>query len=99
MITIGLILELLFVSDSLRTPIEVSLKTDKIQSPIIIKINYKMLDIWYLGYHIWHENLNSSVSMFGIESVSEIAKIINLIDAGSEEWRKLVYKEKHENRN
>ena len=96
MITVGLINELRFIENTLRTPIEVTIKSDKFQSPLFIKINRDVLDVFYLGYHIWNEgvNLSDAGCFFGVESCSSIAIIMGLIDSGDDKrWRELVFKE------
>lgn len=92
MITVGLIKELLFISKALRVPIRSTLKTEKINSDIVIDIKERILTIHYLGYHIWTETLDEAISMFGPESCDTLARIIYLIDVGdSKAWQTLKY--------
>ena len=94
MITIGLINELKFISEALKSPISIDLQTDRVKEKIFVKIKDKFLDIWYMNNHIWTETLKESTSMFGIESCDNIAKIIWMIDSGDKEnWKRLSFYE------
>jgi hypothetical protein len=93
MITIGLINELRFISKELRTPISATIKCEQIKTHINIEIKEQVLDLWYMGYHIWREALDDASSMFGIESCDNISKILILIDKGDDNWRELRYLE------
>lgn len=95
MITVGLVNEMRFISKALRTPIELSFKTEKIESNIQLYIKEQILNVYYRGYAIWTETLEEGVTMFGVESCDTLAKIILLIDSGDDEkWRPLVYRDK-----
>jgi len=95
MITVGLINELRFISKALRTPISASIKSEKTNSEIHINIKEQILNISYLGYLIWTESLDDTITMFGVESCDSIARIVLLVDSGdTEQWRKLVFKDK-----
>jgi hypothetical protein len=92
MITIGLINELKFIAESLKSPVSMELKTNRVKEKIIVKIENDFLDIWYMDNHIWTETLKESTSMFGIESCDNIAKIIWMIDSGDKEnWRRFSF--------
>ena len=93
MITVGLIKELQFISEALKTPVKVCLGCGEIKSTLNIEIKNDIFEAWYLGYRIWNENIKDDISMFGVESCDAIAKIIFGIDIGSESWRELVYLE------
>lgn len=93
-ITIGIIQELHFVAKSLHTSVVAALKTDLIQQPIFVKIDGDILEITYDSKQIWRENLRQPQSMFGVESCSEIAKIVFLIDNKNSDWQKHIYIEK-----
>jgi hypothetical protein len=95
MITVGLVNELRFISKALRTPLSSTLKTELMKSALLIEVKEQVLDVWYLGYHIWKEPLDDATTMFGIESCDSLARIVFLIDSGDDtEWRKLTYIEK-----
>lgn len=93
MITVGLISELRFISKQLRAPISSTITCEQIKAPINIEIKEQVLNLYYLGYHIWKEALDDASSMFGIESCDNIRKIIILIDKGDDSWRQLRYLE------
>jgi hypothetical protein len=94
MITVGLINELRFISKSLRIPVSSTIKSELFKSHVDIHIKEQVLDLWYLGYHIWKEPLDDVASMFGVESCDNIYKILALIDKGDDSWRELRYIEK-----
>jgi len=98
MITVSLITELLFISKVLKTPVSITLKTGVIKTGVVLTIKERVLDIWYLGYHIWNENLDDTVSMFGPESCQNISRIITMIDtdASPNQWRVFAYYEDRE---
>jgi hypothetical protein len=81
MITVGLIRELDYLSRMLSTPVDVIL-TSLVCNPIHIKVNLGVLDIEYCDKHIWHEEIESSVNMFGVESCDTISRIITCLDNG-----------------
>jgi len=93
MITVGLIKEILFISEVLKTPLDVLIQTNRTKLPLKILVKDSILDIWYAENHIWNESLSEGITMFGIESVSTIFEIILLIDNGAP-WKHLVYQEK-----
>ena len=79
-------------------PISVILGTaPRTKSFIEIHIADEMLRIFYRGQHIWQETLKQPMSNFGVESCSDIAKIIFLIDNNNEAWKNLVYIENLKN--
>ena len=93
-VTVGLINELRFISKRLGTPIESTLKLDQIKQELRINIKDDKLTLFYLDNHIWTESLEEDISMFGVESCDNIAKIITLIDMGDGlSWRELAYHE------
>ena len=94
MITCGIIQELHFIGKSLKTPVVATLKVDHTQHPLTIKIDGDTLEVNYLSQKIWRENLQQPQSMFGVESCSEIAKIVFLIDNKNSDWQKHIYIEK-----
>ncbi len=94
MITIGLVAEISFISKSLKTAVTTTLKSNYTGHPIIIKIDNDILEVEYNSHKIWRESLRQPTSMFGVESASEIARIVFLIDNNNDEWKKHVYIEK-----
>ncbi len=94
MLTIGLTIELAFVAKSLKTPVIATLKTSYTNQPLVIKTDGDMLEVEYLSHKIWRESLRQPTSMFGVESTSEISRIVFLIDNNNDEWTKHVYIEK-----
>lgn len=95
MITVGLINELIFISDAFKSPISVSVKVDKINHPILLAIDGDFLNLEYNGAAIWSEDIKSPSSLFGVESCDTIARILFHIDAGDEAWKDMCYKESH----
>ena len=85
-LTIGLVREMEFLSTYAKKPVHF---TFHLVSDLEIKINNKILDLSYNNIPIWKENISID-GMFGLESVSHIYKIINLIDNG-EEYGKYCY--------
>lgn len=92
-ITVGLVKELFFVSEMLKTPIDVLIQTNRTKLPLKISVRDAILNIWYSENHIWNESLSEGITMFGIESVSTIFEIVMLIDNGAP-WKHLMYQEK-----
>jgi hypothetical protein len=78
----------------LKTPISISIKTNREKHPIKISINNEIMDVWYNDTHIWHESLDEATSLFGVESVTTISEITFLIDNGNDSWKSRVYREK-----
>lgn len=96
MITVGLINELRFISMARKTCVESTLKCDDFLLPIKIIINEGRLNVHYRGQHIWSEDVSSNISMFGVESVDNLARIVKLIDANDisqdvTPWKELTY--------
>lgn len=89
MITVGLIKELLFISEALKTPVDVTLQT-QIAEPIYIKIYNKVLEVYYGndGVRIWRETIDGDASMFGVESCDTLARIIHCWQKGDKESAK-----------
>lgn len=95
-ITIGLINELHFISKSLKTPLITNLSAPLMKHSLQLVIRNDILEVNYLHFLIWKEKIGVPASMFGIESVSEISKIIWLIDNHNLDWRNRVYIENEE---
>ena len=93
MITVGLVNELKFISKALRTPVSINLKSNFAKGDIYVGIKEQVLEVWYLGYHIWKESLDDA-TMFGIESCDNIGKAILVIDNDGCNWKKYTYFDK-----
>jgi len=93
MITVGLINELIFISDAFKSPISVSARVDKIKHPVLLTIDGDFLSIEYNGAAIWNEDIKSPSSLFGVESCDTVARILFHVDAGNETWKEMCYKE------
>lgn len=91
MITVGLIQELRFISDSFKTPISSLITCGATTRPIIVKIQEGILKVDYGNDYIWKEDIASVSSMFGIESCDSIARIIYSIDNNIPDWQKMCY--------
>jgi len=91
MITVGLVKELQFISQVLKTPVSLSIKCDKIKTNLYIEISNGILQVWYADRKIWNESIKDDLSMFGVESCDAIAKIIFSIDSDLDNWRELLY--------
>lgn len=96
MITIGFIQETAFMAKSLNTTINLIMKSARMKDQLFISIKSDNLHISYGGNYIWRESIGIPSSNFGVESVSDIAKIIYLIDNDNETWRSFVYLENDE---
>lgn len=90
MITVGLVNELYFISQSLASPVTASVKSNWANEEIKISIKDGVMDLLYGGWFIWKEKLGDS-SMFGVESCSTIREITELIDDHDDRWRALRY--------
>lgn len=87
MINCGLVKELFFMHRTLQGTIKSSLSCPLAKDFIIIEINNGILAVSYAGKKIWSESLIAEPNFFGVESCSEIAMIISMIDAGNEQWK------------
>jgi len=95
MITVGLVKQLLYLHQNLKSTIYCSLGCDHFKNKLDIRIQDNYLEIDYLSMRIWHENLDETISLFGPESCQNIFNIMKLIDSGdNENWPKLIYIEK-----
>ena len=91
MITVGLVQELYFISSTLKVAVSSSLKTNKLKEAVTIEIKDNFLELYYCNEKIWRESLDPDISMFGIESCDNIAKILFFMDCGIPEWKNLIY--------
>ena len=87
MITVGLINELLFISSAVGSVVSCTVGCKLTTDRIFVQVKNKILDVWYLGNHIWSEKLEDADSMFGVESVSEISRIVFLLDRNDPSWK------------
>lgn len=94
MITVGLVREFHFISEVLGTPLFINIASQRTKSQVGVGIKDGVLEVFYdLNNKIWKEDISTDASMFGVESCDTIARIIHLIDNGSEEWKNLIYSE------
>lgn len=94
MITVGLIKELLFIHKALKTPVEVHLSINVSLEPLRVVINNDCLKLFYRNFNIWTESLEEGVSMFGVESCDNVAKILAILDSGDTlGWREFAFYE------
>jgi hypothetical protein len=82
MITVGLIKELYFVSEVLKTQVESSIRSTLNPVPILIKIHNNVLEVEYFGFPIWKESIDGDTAFFGVESCDSISRIIACINNG-----------------
>jgi len=75
--TVGLIKELLFISNYFKRDLNV---TFHLARELDIKISNGILHVKYSNIDIWCENLVGAASMFGLESADSISRIIYAID-------------------
>ena len=90
MVTVGLVKEILFISEYFKSPIETEIKGFT-NSFIKLRIENRILDIWYENNHIWHELIDGELSFFGIESCDSIARCISCLDNKDLNWKKYIY--------
>lgn len=91
MITVGIVQELNYISQTLNIPVKTIISMPLAKEPLYIYISNNYFELQYNNQKIWKEEIFSPSSMFGIESCDSIAKIIYMIDNNIEEWRDIVY--------
>lgn len=91
MITVGFIQELGFISKYLKTPLYLKMASEITSGVLDILLKDGYLELYYKENKIWREKLFFEESMFGIESCSEVAKIISLIEENDDSWKNHCY--------
>jgi len=87
MINVSYIKSLFFIHQSLKVPITASIHCSLFKYKIDTEIKDGVLEIFYNDYKIWRESLVAEPNFFGVETCSEIARIVSMIDAGDMQWK------------
>lgn len=91
MITVGLVNEIQFISEFLKTPVYLKFATEKTSGVLNIIFKDGAIELFYKQNRIWKEKVSQVESMFGIESCETILKIIALIENNDEKWKDFCY--------
>jgi hypothetical protein len=97
MLTVGLVKELYFIANILKSPAIMSLNLagrDK-NSPVeVFVFPDSLLTVYYKGKLIWSERVEGETSFFGIESCDSISRAIACLDNNDPSWEKYTHFEK-----
>lgn len=91
MITVGLVQEIGFISKYLGTPLYLKLASEITSGILDIVFKDGYLELYFKQNKIWREKILFEESMFGIESCTEIARIISLIEKNDISWKEHCY--------
>lgn len=89
MVTASFVYELQFVAKYFNAPASVDLKVGDFP-PVTFTVVDDVLTVEFLDDLIWKEKVVGADSNFGVESCQVIFRIIEMISAGDDSWKKKI---------